>query len=137
MANATESSCLLCPVGDAFCAHKGLNRTDKRVVYSYVIRGNPAKSSAKVVVLNSLDKQRRKIGSSLAFFAINFNKVEKQLNKLSMLVDKLDIYGLEMFVAMHCLPCISADIEAANRIVAEIPNNLLLLSAEVPNDARH
>jgi hypothetical protein len=54
-----------------------------------------------------------------------------------MLVDKLDIYGLEMFVAMHCLPCISADMEAANCIVAEIPDNLLLLSAEVPNDARH
>jgi hypothetical protein len=77
MANATESSCLLCPVGDAFCAHKGLNCTDKRVVYSYVIRGNSAKSSTKVIVLNSLDKQRRKIGSSLALFAINFNKVEK------------------------------------------------------------
>jgi hypothetical protein len=106
-------------------------------VYSYVIRGNSAKSSAKVVVLNSLDKQRRKIGSSLALFAINFNKVEKQLNKLSMLVNKLDIYSLEMFVAMHCLPCISADIEAANYIVAEVPDNLLLLSAEVPNDARH
>jgi hypothetical protein len=137
MANATESSCLLRPVGDAFCAHKGLNRTDERVVYSYVIRGNPAKSSAKVVVLNSLDKQRRKIGSTLALCAINFNKVKKQLNKLSMLVDKLDIYSLEMFVAMLCLPCISADMEAANCIVAEIPNNLLLLSAEVSNNARH
>jgi hypothetical protein len=54
-----------------------------------------------------------------------------------MLVDKLDIYGLEMFVAMHYLPCISADMEAANYIIAEIPNNLLLLSAEVPNDARY
>jgi hypothetical protein len=54
-----------------------------------------------------------------------------------MLVNKLDIYSLEMFVAMHCLPCISADIEAANCIVAEVPDNLLLLSAEVPNDARH
>jgi hypothetical protein len=54
-----------------------------------------------------------------------------------MLVHKLDIHGLEMFVAMHCLLCISADMEAANCIVAEIPNNLLLLSAEVPNDARH
>jgi hypothetical protein len=130
-------SCLLCLVGNAFCAHKGLNCTDKRVVYSYVIRGNPAKSSAKVIVLNSLDKQRRKIGSSLTLFAINFNKVEKQLNKLSMLVNKLDIYSLEMFIAMHCLLCISADIEVANCIVAEIPNNLLLLSAEVPNNARH
>jgi hypothetical protein len=137
MANATESSCLLCLVGNAFCAHKGLNRTDKRVVYSCVIRGNLAKSSAKIVVLNSLDKQRRKIGSTFALLAINFNKVKKQLNKLSMLVNKLDIYGLEMFIAMLCLLCISANIEAANSIVAEIPNNLLLLSAEVPYDARH
>ena len=54
-----------------------------------------------------------------------------------MLVDELDIYSLEMFVAMYCLPCISADMEAANYIVAEISDNLLLLSAEVPNDARH
>jgi hypothetical protein len=54
-----------------------------------------------------------------------------------MLVNKLDIYSLEMFVAMHYLLCISTNMEAANRIVAEIPNNLLLLSAEVPNDARH
>jgi hypothetical protein len=54
-----------------------------------------------------------------------------------MLVDELDIYSLEMFVAMHCLPCISADMEAADCIVAEISDNLLLLSAEVPNDARH
>jgi hypothetical protein len=99
--------------------------------------GNPAKLSANVVVLNSLDKQCRKIGSSLALFAINFNKVEKQLNKLSMLVDKLDIYSLEMFVAMHCLLYISADIEAANYIVVEILNNLLLLSAEVLNNAQH
>jgi hypothetical protein len=129
--------CLLCLVGNAFCAHKGLNCTDERVVYSYVIRGNPAKSSAKVVVLNSLDKQRRKIGSTLTLYAINFNKVKKQLNKLSMLVNKLDIYSLEIFVAMLCLLYISADIEAANCIVAEIPNNLLLLSAEVLNNARH
>jgi hypothetical protein len=68
---------LLYLVGNAFCAHKGLNCTDKRVVYSYVIRGNLAKLSAKVVVLNSLDKQRRKIGSTVAFYAINFNKVKK------------------------------------------------------------
>jgi hypothetical protein len=54
-----------------------------------------------------------------------------------MLVNKLDIYGLEMFIAMLCLLCISANIEAANSIVAEIPNNLLLLSAEVLYDARH
>ena len=137
MVNATESSCLLCLVGDAFCTHKGLNRTDKSVVYSYVIRGNLAKLSGKIVVLNSLDKQRRKIGSTLALFAINFNKVKKQLDKLSMLVNKLDTYSLDMFVAMLCLLCISANTEAANCIVAEIPNNLLLLSAEVPNNARH
>jgi hypothetical protein len=127
--------CLLCLVGNAFCAHKGLNRTDERIVYSYVIRGNLSKLSAKVVVLNSLDKQRRKIGSTLALCAINFNKVKKQLNKLSMLVNKLDIYSLEMFVAMLCLLCISANIEEANCIVAEIPNYLLLLSAEVSNNA--
>jgi hypothetical protein len=54
-----------------------------------------------------------------------------------MLVDELDIYSLEMFVAMYCLLCISADMEAADCIVAEISNNLLLLSAEVLNDARH
>jgi hypothetical protein len=137
IANTIELLCLLCLVGNAFCTHKGLNRTDKRVVYAYVIRGNLAKSSAKVVVLNSLDKQRRKIGSSLTLFAINFNKVEKQLNKLSILVNKLDVYSLEMFIAIYCLLCISANIEAANCIVVEIPNNLLLLSAEVPNDARH
>jgi hypothetical protein len=58
MANATESSCLLCPVVDALCAHKDLNCTDKRVVYSNVIRGNLAKLSAKVIVLNSLNMQR-------------------------------------------------------------------------------
>jgi hypothetical protein len=52
-----------------------------------------------------------------------------------MLVNKLDIYGLEMFVAMLCLLCISANIEEANCIVAEIPNYLLLLSAEVSNNA--
>jgi hypothetical protein len=132
-----ESLYLLCPVVDALCAHKDLDCTDKRVVYCNVIRGNPTKSSAKVVILNSLYEQRRKIGSSLALFTVNFNKVKKQLNKLSMLVDELDIYSLEMFVAMHCLPCISADMEAANCIVAEISDNLLLLSAEVPNDARH
>jgi hypothetical protein len=119
------------------CAHKDLNYTDKRVVYSNVIRGNLTKLSAKVVILNSLNKQRRKIGSSLALFAVNFNKVKKQLNKLSMLVNELDIYSLEMFIAIYCLLCISADMEAANYIVAEISNNLLLLSAEVPNDARH
>ena len=137
MANATELSCLLSLVGNAFCAHKGLNCTDKRVVHAYIIRGNPTKPSAEVVVLNSLNQQRRKIGSSLAFFAVNFNKVKKQLNKLSMLVNKLNIYRLEMLVAMHRLPCISADIEAADCIVAEISDNLLLLSAEVPNNARH
>jgi hypothetical protein len=137
MANATESSCLLCLVVDALCAHEDLDCTDKRVVYSNVIRGNPTKSSAEVVILDSLNEQRRKIGSSLALFAVNFNKVKKQLNKLSMLVDELDIYSLEMFVAMHCLLCISADMEAADCIVAEISDNLLLLSAEVPNDARH
>jgi hypothetical protein len=130
-------SCLLCLVVNALCAHKDLNYTDKRVVYSNVIRGNLTKLSAKVVILNSLNKQRRKIGSSLALFAVNFNKVKKQLNKLSMLVNELDIYSLEMFIAIYCLLCISADIEAANYIVAEISNNLLLLSAEVPNDARH
>jgi hypothetical protein len=54
-----------------------------------------------------------------------------------MLVNKLDIHGLKMLVAMHCLPCISADMEAADCIVTEISDNLLLLSAEVPNDARH
>lgn len=137
MANATESSCLLSLVGNAFCAHKGLNCTDKRFVHAYVIRGNPTKPSAEVVVLDSLNQQRRKIGSSLAFFAINCNKVEKQLNKLSMPVNKLNIHGLEMLVAIHRLLCISADMEAANYIVAEISNNLLLLSAEVPNNAQH
>jgi hypothetical protein len=84
-----------------------------------------------------MNQQRRKIGSSLALFAVNFNMVEKQLNKLSMPVNKLNINGLEMLVAMHCLLCISANIEAANCIVAEISNNLLLLSAEVPNNVRH
>jgi hypothetical protein len=54
-----------------------------------------------------------------------------------MLVNKLDIYSLEMFIAMLCLLYISANIEAANCIVAEIPNNLLLLSAEVSNNAQH
>jgi hypothetical protein len=54
-----------------------------------------------------------------------------------MLVDELDIYSLEFFVAMPYLLCISANIEAANCIVAEISNNLFLLSAEVPNNARH
>jgi hypothetical protein len=78
MANVTESLCLLSPVGNAFCAHKSLNRTDKRVVHAYVIRGNPTEPSAEVVVLDSLNQQRRKIGSSLAFFAVNFNKVRKQ-----------------------------------------------------------
>jgi hypothetical protein len=93
--------------------HKYLNYTHKRVVYSKVIRGNLAKSSAKVIVLNSLDQQRRKIGSSLTLFTVNFDKVKKQLNKLSMLVDELDIHSLEMLIAMHCLPCISTNIEAA------------------------
>jgi hypothetical protein len=83
-----------------------------------------------------VDKQSRKVSSNVALFAINFNKVEKQSNKLSILVDKL-VYGLGMFVAMHCLLCISANIEAANCIIAEIPNNLLLLNAEVLNDTRH
>jgi hypothetical protein len=130
-------SCLLCLVVNTLYAHKDLNCTDKRVVYSNVIRGNLVKSSAKVVVLNSLNKQRRKIGSSLTLFTINFNKVKKQLNKLSMLVNRLDIYSLEMFVAIHYLLCISANIEAANYIVAEISNSLLLLSTEVLNNARH
>jgi hypothetical protein len=124
MANTAESLCLLCPVGNAFCAHKSLDCTDKRVVHSYVIRGNPAKSSTKNVVLNSLDQQRRKVGASLALFAVNFNKVKKQLDKLSVLLDELDINGLEMLIAMHCLPCIGADMEAAKCIIAEIPNNV-------------
>jgi hypothetical protein len=54
-----------------------------------------------------------------------------------MLVNRLDIYSLEMFVAIHYLLCISANIEAANYIVAEISNSLLLLSTEVLNNARH
>jgi hypothetical protein len=54
-----------------------------------------------------------------------------------MLVNKLDIYSLEMFVAIYYLLCISANIEVANCIVVEISNNLLLLSAEVLNNAQH
>jgi hypothetical protein len=54
-----------------------------------------------------------------------------------MLVDKLDIYGLEMFMVMYCILCISTDMEVANYIVVEVPDNLLLLGAEVPNDTRH
>ena len=55
IANTIKLLYLLSLVGNAFCAHKSLNSTDKRVVYSYVIRGNPTKLSAKVVVLNSLN----------------------------------------------------------------------------------
>jgi hypothetical protein len=51
-----------------------------------------------------------------------------------MLVNKLDFYSLKILVAILCLLYISANIEAANCIIAEIPNNLLLLSAEVLNN---
>ena len=108
----------------------------KYVVHSYVVRRYPTESTAEIVVLNSLYKQRSQIGPSLAFFAININEVKKELNKLSVSVDKLDIHCLEVLMPMHRLPCVGTNIEAADCVIVKVPNNLLLLSSKVPNNAR-
>jgi hypothetical protein len=52
-----------------------------------------------------------------------------------MLVYKLDIYRLEVLVPVHSLLRISAYMEAADCIVAEILDDLLLLGAEVADNA--
>jgi hypothetical protein len=37
---------------------------------------------------------------------------------------------------VYRLLCVGANVEAADRIIVKVPNNLLLLSSEVPNDTR-
>ena len=64
------------------------------------------------------------------------NEVKKELNKVSVSVDKLDIHCLKVLMPVHRLPCVGASMEAADRIIVKVPNNLLLLSPEVPNDTR-
>jgi hypothetical protein len=64
------------------------------------------------------------------------DEVKKELNKLSVSVHKLDIHCLEVLIPIHRLLCVSANIEVANYIIVKVPNNLLLLSSEVPNNTR-
>jgi prefoldin subunit 5 len=64
------------------------------------------------------------------------DEVKKELNKLSVSVHKLDIHCLEVLIPVYRLLYISANIEAADCIIVKVPNNLLLLSSEVPNNTR-
>jgi hypothetical protein len=58
MADTAKSLCLFRPVADSFGPHKGLNYTYKRVVHSYVVRRYLTESTAEIVVLDGLYKQR-------------------------------------------------------------------------------
>jgi prefoldin subunit 5 len=64
------------------------------------------------------------------------DEVKKELNKLSVSVHKLDIHCLEVLMPVYRLLYISANIEVADYIIVKVPNNLLLLSSEVPTNTR-
>jgi hypothetical protein len=58
VADTAKSSCLFRLVADSFGPHKGLNYMYKRIVHSYVVRRYLTESTAEIIVLDGLYKQR-------------------------------------------------------------------------------